>query len=137
MLTIQVRVAALTSREKRFVPSGIGGVDPEGAGRDHLQLVGCPLGDDVGPVGAESSSQQARRFQFPPWARVSIVSPETGREVQDGETGLVRVIDLANLWSVAAVQTEDLAIRRGSGFELLGRAVTAEARGCSLMSANR
>ncbi len=92
---------------------------------------------DVGPVGAESSSQQARRFQFPPWARVSIVSPETGREVQDGETGLVRVIDLANLWSVAAVQTEDLAIRRGSGFELLGRAVTAEARGCSLMSANR
>ena len=92
---------------------------------------------DAGPAGAENSARLARHFQFPPWARVCIVSPETGREVQDGETGLVRVLDLANLWSVAAVQTEDLAIRRGSGFELLGRTAVAEARGCSLMSANR
>jgi hypothetical protein len=88
---------------------------------------------DVGFAGAADSSQPTRRFQFPPWVRVRIVSPETGREVQDGETGLVRVLDLANLWSVAAVQTEDLAIRRGSGFELLGRAAATEVRGCSLM----
>lgn len=92
---------------------------------------------DVRLSQSEEASTPARCFQFPPWARVRVVSPETGREVQDGETGLVRVVDLANLWSVAAVQTEDLAIRRGSGFELIGRAATAEARGCSLMSANR
>jgi hypothetical protein len=73
-------------------------------------------------------------FQFPPWARVQIVSPENGREVKDGETGLIRVFDLANVWSVLAVQTEDLGVRRGHGFELLGRASGAEARGCSLMS---
>jgi Acyl-protein synthetase, LuxE len=76
-----------------------------------------------------------RVFQFPPWARAQIISPETGREVADGETGLIRVFDLANLRSVLAVQTEDLGIRRGDGFELLGRAALAEARGCSLMSA--
>ena len=34
-----------------------------------------------------------------------------------------------------AVQTEDLAIRRGDGFEFVGRAAGAEARGCSLMTA--
>ncbi|MGA2684669.1 MAG: hypothetical protein ABSF51_06425 [Verrucomicrobiota bacterium] len=74
-------------------------------------------------------------FEFPPWARVQIVSPETGREVADGEAGLIRVYDLANVFSVMAVQTEDLGVRRGDGFELIGRARFAEPRGCSLMSA--
>src|ERR1017187_10304673 len=74
-------------------------------------------------------------FQFPPWARAQIISPETGREVADGETGLIRVFDLANVFSVAAIQTEDLGVRRGDGFELIGRAPLAEPRGCSLMIA--
>ena len=74
-------------------------------------------------------------FHFPPWARVQIISPETGREVAEGQTGIIRVLDLANVFSVAAVQTEDLGIRRGMGFELVGRAEKAEPRGCSLMAA--
>ncbi|NOS70200.1 MAG: hypothetical protein HOP33_09745 [Verrucomicrobia bacterium] len=75
-----------------------------------------------------------RAFQLPPWARAQIISPETGREVADGETGLLRVFDLANVFSVLAIQTEDLAVRRSDGFELLGRDVAAEPRGCSLMA---
>ena len=71
-------------------------------------------------------------FHFPPWARVQIISPETGREVAEGETGLIRVFDLANVFSVAAIQAEDLGIRHGDGFELIGRAQLAEPRGCSL-----
>jgi Acyl-protein synthetase, LuxE len=73
-------------------------------------------------------------FHFPSWARTQIISPETGREVAEGETGLIRVFDLANVFSVAAIQTEDLGIRRGNGFELIGRAQLAEPRGCSLMT---
>jgi len=65
-----------------------------------------------------------------------MVSPETGREVAEGESGLIQVYDLANVRSVLAVQTEDLGIRRGEGFELLGRAALAEPRGCSLMNAS-
>ena len=76
-----------------------------------------------------------RLFHFPAWARAQIVSPETGREVTDGETGLIRILDLANVFSVAAIQTEDLGIRRGNGFELVGRVQLAEPRGCSLMTA--
>jgi len=79
-------------------------------------------------------SPVTRHFQFPPWARAQINSPETGREVAEGEAGLIRIFDLANVFSVAAIQTEDLAIRRGNGFELIGRAELAEPRGCSLMS---
>jgi hypothetical protein len=74
------------------------------------------------------------QFQFPPWTRAQIISPETGREVADSETGLIRIVDLANVFSVAAIRTEDLGIRRGNGFELIGRAQMAEPRGCSLMT---
>jgi hypothetical protein len=73
-------------------------------------------------------------FHFPPWARVQIVSPETGCEVGEGEPGLIRVFDLANVYSAMAIQTEDLGIRRGDGFTLAGRAVLAEPRGCSLLA---
>jgi hypothetical protein len=76
-----------------------------------------------------------RPFRFPPWARVQIISPETGQEVGEGETGLIRIFDLANVFSVAAIQTEDLGIRRADGFELIGRAESTESRGCSLMMA--
>jgi len=79
-------------------------------------------------------SPVTRHFSFPPWANVQIISPETGREVAEGKTGLIRIFDLANVFSVAAIQTEDLGIRRGDGFELIGRAQLSEPRGCSLMT---
>ncbi len=82
-----------------------------------------------------SRRPEVRSFRFPPWARVQIVSPETGRETAERETGLIRVFDLANVFSVAAIQTEDLGVRRDDGFELIGRAQLAEPRGCSLMTA--
>ena len=84
------------------------------------------------PAGGSLSIKH--HFHFPSWARVQIVSPETGREVADGEAGLIRVFDLANVFSVAAIQTEDLGVRRGDGFELIGRAQLAGPRGCSLMT---
>ncbi len=89
----------------------------------------------TGKGGASRHSPlDTRHFHFPPWARVQIISPETGLEVADGETGLIRIFDLANVFSVMAIQTEDLGIRRGEQFELIGRAAMAEARGCSLMA---
>lgn len=76
---------------------------------------------------------EERIFRFPPWVRASIRCPETGQPVREGETGLLRVLDLANVGSVMAIQTEDLARQRGAGFELAGRAAMSEPRGCSLM----
>ncbi len=113
------------------------------------ERLGVPLSDIICEYGMSELSSQAydtqiqnsqsgienqdRTFRFPPWARVKIVSPETGREVGQGETGLIRIFDLANVYSVMAIETEDLGVRRGAGFELLGRAKAAEPRGCSLM----
>ncbi|MGD1087738.1 MAG: hypothetical protein ABR955_03305 [Verrucomicrobiota bacterium] len=106
--------------------------------------LGIPSGNIICEYGMSELSSQAydfkiqnsgREFRFPPWARAQIISPETGREVCDGEMGLIRVFDLANVFSVAAIQTEDLGIRRGAGFELISRAQFAAPRGCSLMTA--
>jgi hypothetical protein len=104
--------------------------------------LGIPESHILGEYGmSELSSQAYDRvlpdtgggFRFPPWARARIISPETGRQAEDGETGMVRVVDLANVRSALAVQTEDLAVRCGAGFELAGRAAGAAARGCSLL----
>ena len=89
---------------------------------------------DLSPGFSRTTHHAPRLLRLPPWARVQIISPESGREVGEGETGLLRVFDLANVRSVLAIQTEDLAVRRGDGFELLGRAIAAEPRGCSLMA---
>ena len=67
----------------------------------------------------------------PPWVRAVVVDPETGGEAAVGETGVLRIFDLANLGSVLAVETQDLAVRRERGFELLGRDPAALPRGCS------
>src|SRR5438105_1490107 len=87
--------------------------------------------------GVVARSRSSRLFRFPPWARVQIISPETGQAVAKGQTGLIRVFDLANVWSVMAIQTEDLGIEHGRGFELIGRADVVAPRGCSLMASDR
>jgi len=79
-----------------------------------------------------AGQQTTATFTFPAWARSRVISSETGSEVNDGDTGLLQVFDLANVRSVLAIQTGDLAVRRGEGFELVGRATQSDPRGCSL-----
>ena len=77
------------------------------------QRLGVPASHIVCEYGMSELSSQAydlvirppasglvplpRCFHFPPWARAQIISPETGCEVAEGETGLIRVLDLANV----------------------------------------
>lgn len=68
----------------------------------------------------------------PPWCRVLLVHPETLAPVKPGEPGIIRFFDLTNLFSVSAIQTEDLGHAVEDGFVVLGRAEGAEARGCSI-----
>ncbi|MGD9896448.1 MAG: acyl-protein synthetase [Candidatus Methylacidiphilaceae bacterium] len=67
----------------------------------------------------------------PPWARVRIVDPLTGEDCPTGAKGLVAWVDLANIDSVLAIQTQDEAIAVSDGFRLLGRSAFP-LRGCSL-----
>jgi len=82
-------------------------------------------------LAAPLTASGTGRWQ-PPWMRTLVVDPMSLTPVADGAAGLLVHHDLANVWSCAAVRTEDLGVRRGESYELLGRAPGAELRGCSL-----
>jgi hypothetical protein len=68
----------------------------------------------------------------PPWLRVVPVDPVSLEPLAAGEVGIARIIDLGNVDSAVAIQTQDRVRRSGGGIELLGRAPGATPRGCSL-----
>ncbi len=76
-------------------------------------------------------------YAAPPWVRVTAVDPATLAPLADGEVGLARLVDLANVDSAVAIQTADrVRVLPGSpgnhSIELLGRAPGAPPRGCSI-----
>jgi hypothetical protein len=123
-------------------------VDPGEMRRAYTERLGIPAWHQVNEYGmTELLSQyydarlrdrvlgspgEPRRKIGPPWLRALVTDPETLEPLPDGATGILRHVDLANLDSVLAVQTEDLATSVRAGFLLLGRAPGATPRGCSI-----
>jgi len=72
----------------------------------------------------------------PHWLRTRLLDPATLHDVRPGEPGLLCHVDLANAGTALAVLTEDIGRAVRDGFDILGRAAGAEARGCSLALAD-
>ena len=71
----------------------------------------------------------------PSWVRTRVIDPITGTDTEYGTPGHLAIYDLANLYSVSALQTQDIAIAKEDGsFTLLGRDPSALPRGCSRAS---
>ncbi len=88
-------------------------------------------------TGAEP---RLRQKVAPPWTRIRLLDPESGADAKAVEPGIVVIHDLANTGSIAALQTADLGRfvdGKCEGFEILGRAEGAEARGCSIAADER
>ena len=51
----------------------------------------------------------------------------------NSKTGSINVIDLANVHSCAFIETEDLGVKNGDGFKVLGRLDNSDLRGCNLL----
>ena len=113
--------------------------------RDYESLLGIPPERVVNEYGmTELGSQfydrspeggRADLKVGPHWVRTLVIDPETGEPAPRGAFGLLRHVDLANLDSVIAVETEDVGRFPGDdseGFELRGRVSGAEPRGCSI-----
>lgn len=83
------------------------------------------------PLPGHPPADGQLRWQ-PPWMRTRVVNPETLEEVGEGEQGVLVHYDLANVFSCAAIRTEDLGIRRAARWSFAGRASDADLRGCSL-----
>jgi len=73
-----------------------------------------------------------RRLWVPGWVRVRTIDPDTLAALPNGQVGLLRIDDLANVGSVCAIQTSDLARIDSHGLTVLGRAPDSVARGCSI-----
>ncbi len=71
-------------------------------------------------------------YWVPGWVRATPVDPQTLLPVLDGQRGILRIDDLANVDSVCSIQTYDVAIRLNDRIELIGRAEGTTPRGCSL-----
>ena len=97
-----------------------------GEGSDYLGRLAASLPDGLDGDG------WARCFIFPPWCRVRSVDPQTLEVLPEGECGLLRFWDLANVDSISVVQTADMGVVRDGAVVLAGRAPGATARGCSL-----
>ncbi len=84
---------------------------------------------------SQAYTQGGLRFSCPPWMKV------IGRELTDplrkgllNESAGINVIDLANLHSVAFIETEDLGrVYEDGRFEVLGRSDNSDIRGCNLL----
>jgi len=111
---------------------------PEAVRRRARTLLGLAPDAIVREYGMTELTSQAysrpggERLRTPSWMPWRVLDPDTLEEVEEGQTGLLALFDLANLGSVCHVLTEDLGVREGSAFRLLGRASGAELRGCSL-----
>lgn len=84
----------------------------------------------------------AGRFFCPPWMKILIRKEDDPLEVVANATpgravtGLINVIDLANIYSCSFIATDDIGtLHQDGSFEVLGRMDHADARGCSLMLA--
>ncbi|MEE0960991.1 MAG: acyltransferase [Bacteroidales bacterium] len=74
-------------------------------------------------------------FRCPPWLKVSIKETnDPFSECKQGKSGIINIIDLANIDSCSFIATEDLGrINTDGSFEVLGRADNSVVKGCNLM----
>jgi phenylacetate-coenzyme A ligase PaaK-like adenylate-forming protein len=74
-------------------------------------------------------------YTTPSWMRILLREETDPLQIiqQVGKTGVINVIDLANLYSCSFIATDDAGRIQDKGFEVLGRIDRSDIRGCSLM----
>ncbi|REG90777.1 acyl-protein synthetase LuxE [Flavobacterium aquicola] len=74
-------------------------------------------------------------FECPSWMQIHIRDTEDALTyINDGKTGGINVIDLANINSCSFIATQDLGKKYpNNSFEVLGRFDNSDIRGCNLM----
>lgn len=76
------------------------------------------------------------KFTAPPWMKIFLRDETDPFEILDGNnaSGVINVIDLANIYSCSFIATEDIGKMQADGsFEVLGRMDNSDIRGCSLL----
>ena len=73
-------------------------------------------------------------YSCPNWMRIMVRNAEDPFSYeQEGRTGAINIIDLANTHSCSFIATQDLGKITGDKFQVLGRIDHSDIRGCSLL----
>ena len=79
-------------------------------------------------------------FKCPPWMKILLRSEDDPLSIHNApvtrqsETGIINIIDLANIYSCAFIATDDMGkLHHDCSFEVMGRCDNSDIRGCSLM----
>jgi hypothetical protein len=84
---------------------------------------------------AARGTPEAPVLHGPPWLRTRVLDPVSLEPRPEGEAGILHHHDLANLWSVCGVLTEDRGRATGEAVQWMGRTEGSPPRGCSLATA--
>ena len=75
-------------------------------------------------------------FDCPPWMKVLVRQDDDPLDVRVTGSGVINIIDLANLYSCSFIATDDVGtVQEDGSFEVLGRVDTSDIRGCNLLIA--
>ncbi len=75
-------------------------------------------------------------FNCAPWMKVMVRQDDDPLDVRVSGSGVINIIDLANLYSCSFIATDDVGTVMPDGsFEVLGRIDTSDIRGCNLLIA--
>jgi phenylacetate-coenzyme A ligase PaaK-like adenylate-forming protein len=90
---------------------------------------------------SQAYSREKGIFRCPPWMNVMVREENdpfeitSGPVIQNSSTGLINIIDFANLYSCSFIATDDIGRLYSNGnFEVLGRRDMSDLRGCSLLT---
>jgi len=84
---------------------------------------------------SQAYAREKGLFETPPWMKIMLRDEDDPFRILDRPgSGLINVIDLANIYSCSFIATEDVGrIHPDGRFEVLGRMDNSDVRGCALM----
>ena len=91
---------------------------------------------------SQAYSKGKGTFQTPPWMQILIREHNDPFAITEAAScinpvsGLINIIDLANIYSCSFIATDDVGkLYKNGNFEVVGRRDASDLRGCSLMTA--
>ncbi len=129
---IVIETGGMKGRKKEMVRDELHGILKEAFG---VPAIHSEYG--MTELLSQAYSHGEGRFFSPPWMQVIIRDMNDPFEfLPSGRSGGINIIDLANVYSCAFIETKDIGrVNKDGSFEVLGRFDNSDLRGCNLMIA--
>jgi len=127
--TILMETGGMKGRRKEMVR-------PEMHNAIQLSFGPAPVHSEYGMTEmlSQAYSKGEGIFHCPPWMKVLLRDDEDPLQIRSVGSGVINVVDLANIYSCSFIATDDVGKLYPDGsFEVLGRMDGSDMRGCGLM----